>query len=83
MDQEQESFKRDCAEIRAACLSIEGNVRGMTPRVSSLPQGVQFQEVNANLMLAVRHMEDARMRLGKAIQWACEDGVSCFDKRGA
>lgn len=53
--------------------------------VSDLPAGVELQEVNANLMLAVRHLEDARMRLGKAIQYGCEDGVSCFDAqpRGA
>jgi hypothetical protein len=36
-------------------------------------------EVGANTMLAIRHLEDARMRLGKAIQYA-EDGISCYDK---
>ena len=37
-------------------------------------------EVGANLMLSIRHIEDARMRLGKAIQYA-GDGVSCFNKK--
>lgn len=36
-------------------------------------------EMKANIMLAFRHLEDARMRLGKAIQ-ASEGGVSCYDK---
>lgn len=35
-------------------------------------------EVFANLKLAYRHLEDARMRLGKAIQ-ARDGGVSCYD----
>lgn len=36
-------------------------------------------ECRANLTLAFRHLEDARMRLGKAIQ-AIDGGVSVFDK---
>ena len=36
-------------------------------------------EMQANLTLAHRHLEDARMRLGKAIQ-ALEGGVSIYDK---
>ncbi len=37
------------------------------------------REVIANVTLAFRHLEDARMRLGKAIQY-CGDGISIFDK---
>lgn len=36
-------------------------------------------EARANIMLAYRHLEDARMRLGKSIQ-AMEGGVSCYDR---
>ena len=36
-------------------------------------------EVMANLTLAFRHLEDASMRLGKAIQ-ARDGGVSVYDK---
>jgi hypothetical protein len=36
-------------------------------------------EVIANLMLAYRHLEDASMRLGKAIQ-ARDGGVSVYDR---
>ena len=41
--------------------------------------GLDSGEAKANLMLAYRHIEDARMRLGKAIQ-ALEGGESIFDK---
>ena len=36
-------------------------------------------EVYANLTLAYRHLEDASMRLGKAIQ-ALDGGTSVYDK---
>lgn len=42
-------------------------------------EGADRGEMIANLTLAYRHLEDARMRLGKAIQ-AAEGGVSVFDK---
>ncbi len=35
-------------------------------------------ETRANIMLAYRHLEDARMRLGKVLQ-AQAGGVSCYD----
>lgn len=38
------------------------------------------EEVKANLTLAYRHLENARMRLGKAIQ-ASEGGESIYDKK--
>jgi hypothetical protein len=37
----------------------------------------QTDEIKANLMLAFRHIEDARMRLGKVLQ-AENGGESCF-----
>ncbi len=37
-------------------------------------------EMKANIMLAYRAMEDARMRLGKVIE-AHEGGVSIYDKK--
>jgi hypothetical protein len=52
----------------------------LTAQVAEL-ECEQPQEVNANLMLAVRHLEDARMRIGKVIQWGVQDGVSKFDDR--
>lgn len=39
-------------------------------------------EMLANIMLTYRHLEDARMRLGKVVQ-AYEGGTSVFDKEAA
>jgi len=39
----------------------------------------QFGEMKANIMLTYRHLEDARMRVGKILQ-AADDGVSILDK---
>lgn len=39
----------------------------------------QFSEMKANIMLTVRHLEDARMRVGKILQYA-DDGISILDK---
>jgi len=39
----------------------------------------QHAEMNANIMLVYRHLEDARMRVGKILQ-AAGDGVSILDK---
>ena len=39
----------------------------------------QTGEIRANIMLSFRHLEDARMRLGKAIQYI-DGGVSILDK---
>jgi hypothetical protein len=39
----------------------------------------QQSEMIANIMIAYRHLEDARMRLGKVMQ-QIQGGVSIFDK---
>ncbi len=40
--------------------------------------GTENSEMKANIMLAYRHLEDARMRLGKVLQ-AQSGGVSIYD----
>jgi len=40
----------------------------------------QHGEMRANIMLAYRHLEDARMRLGKVMQ-QIQGGVSKFDRK--
>jgi len=39
----------------------------------------QHSEMQANIMLTYRHLEDARMRVGKIMQ-AIQGGVSILDK---
>ena len=41
--------------------------------------GGQHSEMEANIMLAYRHLEDARMRLGKVVQ-AYDGGKSVYPK---
>jgi len=75
--------------IEEACNQLRGELKGYEDSVRSLMGDVKFKheqyfpgqhsEMKANIMLTVRHLEDARMRLGKVLQYA-DDGVSIFDK---
>lgn len=78
-----DDFKEDCFALRAQI--EETKIQTMLvfrehrvfrdKRVSDSWKG----EIRANLMLAYRHLEDARMRLGKAIQ-AFDGGESCYPR---
>jgi hypothetical protein len=79
-----ESLEETLNRLRAEALGIEKDVRwilksdvGSAPRLPDTFPG-QREEVLAHCVLAIRHLEDARMRLGKAIQWS-QGGVSIFD----
>jgi hypothetical protein len=80
-------LKNKVGMIRTNCLAVEQQVRQLkeeiakqtgTP-VDDAPPGSDKGEAIANAMLAVRHLEDARMRLGKLIQ-AADGGTSVYDK---
>lgn len=75
-----ETLKDKCNRLRKTLKEIEVEVRGIREH-SSVAGGppAQSGEVIAQSMLAVRHLEDARMRLGKVIQYS-GDGVSKYDK---
>jgi len=79
---EPKTWEECCNDLRAECKETEKKVRELMNADTFLNEQAfagQHDEMKANVMLAVRHLEDARMRLGKAIQYAA-DGVSCFDK---
>lgn len=67
-------LKEPCDKIRinirdlGTCVKDLMKHEGMQGREASVDVG----EMKANIMLAYRHLEDARMRLGKVIQ--AEDG---------
>jgi hypothetical protein len=68
-------------EYRAILGDLEKNMRTMLANgvyhdLESRP-GQNF-ELHENLLLALRHVEDARMRLGKFIQHS-GSGQSCYD----
>lgn len=79
----EKSLDDFCGELRAELktlgvrtLSLK-NLSGFTKSVEAYPG--QFGEMIANVMLTYRHIEDARMRVGKILQ-AAGDGVSSLDK---
>lgn len=69
--------------------NLRADILKITTAVNALHQSGEFKneqsssgqhsEMHANITLAYRHLEDARMRLGKVIQ-AHDGGVSCYDK---
>jgi hypothetical protein len=78
-------------ELRSQILPLEFQVNALKREISTVdltnrqdvPQGTPAAdrgEMLANVALAYRHLEDARMRLGKAIQ-AYDGGISVYDKK--
>lgn len=70
-----------CSARRTAIRAIAADVRELLRAghlVSVNPQ--ETGDVGANIMLAYRHLEDASMRLGKAIQ-AADGGASVYDRQ--
>lgn len=81
MSQYEYSFMDRVVDIRSEILCIEENVTKLKDVVKDdelLPESDR-SEIIANVMLAYRHLEDARMRIGKAIQ-AYDGGASVYDK---
>lgn len=80
-----EGFKEDCFALRArieetklqAMLVIREHPVFEGPESQAHPG--QLAEILDNLMLSFRHLEDARMRLGKAIQ-AFDGGKSVYPR---
>jgi len=64
----------DCEELRREIKVLAENLWGLKERGLDGPA-----ESVANMMLAYRHLEDASMRLGKAIQ-SLDGGVSVYDR---
>ena len=78
----EEALEKQCEKLRK-------EIRELASRVSNLKKHIAFKgsqafigqhaEMMANIMLSYRHLEDARMRLGKVMQ-QIQGGVSIFDK---
>jgi hypothetical protein len=77
-----EDFKEECFKAREGLKPYEKVIRDLMNHPNF--QGPetykgQFGEMKANVMLAFRHLEDLRMRLGKAIQ-AYDGGTSVYPR---
>lgn len=76
-----------CGDLRAECLVTEKRLLELKQRIAIAELSVPPQphpapdrpEMLANVTLAYRHLEDARMRLGKVIQ-AYDGGTSCYPR---
>lgn len=79
------SVKDIATSLRAQLLDIERQVRGIkdNPEMKG-PEAYLGQrgEMIAQSMLALRAVEDARMRLGKVLQYG-RDGVGIYDTKEA
>lgn len=77
-------FKEDCFDLRGTIDVIKLNVKILKADSAinikgSTDHPIDLPEILANLQLAYRHLEDARMRLGKAVQ-AYDGGESCYPR---
>ncbi len=76
------SLEEICEEIRAVIKELDDRVQGLREHErfhGEQARRGQHYEMRANITLAHRHLEDARMRLGKVLQHA-DNGVSIYDK---
>ena len=77
-----EDFKEIIFQIRERLLPEAENIKKMVKHPACQDEQEawnQHSEIRANIMLAYRHMEDCRMRLGKAIQ-AYDGGKSVYPR---
>lgn len=75
----------ECNMVRGAIKDLEKTCRALKDKIVADSRGRedafpgQASEMLGQITLAFRHLEDARMRVGKVIQYA-GDGVSVYDK---
>ena len=75
------NFKESCFQVRDALEPLKREVLILKTHwcfVADENFTGQHGEMKANIMLAYRHLEDARMRMGKAIQ--AYDGKDCLPR---
>jgi len=82
-DQRETPLKEVCTELRVEIKQIGDKVHSLLSHSDCDAENEYFgqrAEMKANIMLTYRHLEDARMRVGKILQVA-DDGVSILDIR--
>ena len=71
-----DDIKEECFQLREEMLVIANRL----DLIRNPDSFVSYPyEINANLTLAYRHLEDCRMRLGKAVQ-AIDGGTSVYPR---
>lgn len=76
-----DEFRDKINELRKEIRDIDSQVKALMNHTvfMNLPKVADSSEMKANIMLSYRHLEDARLRLGKALQ-AEDGGTSVYDK---
>lgn len=78
LEDEANFLRGEIKALEKRCRDVKDKiVRDRSGHEDSFPG--QTGEILGQITLAFRHLEDARMRIGKVIQYS-GDGVSCFDK---
>ncbi len=72
-------FKEQAYALRAEILDLDKRVLALREVIATSDPGLDLSEMLANVILTHRHLEDARMRLGKAVQ-AWDGGISVYDR---
>jgi hypothetical protein len=73
-------FKDAAYQLRADILPLEARIKQIEENLRLYYSGgADPEEMKANLRLAYRHLEDARMRMGKAVQ-AFDGGTSVYPR---
>lgn len=77
----EKGIKDECFEARGLIEELKKDVKGLMQHkeLQDNPPLSDAGEMKANIMLAYRHLEDARMRLGKVVQ-AYDGGKSVYPK---
>jgi hypothetical protein len=85
---DREAMKKRRDEVVGHLNRVRREIKDVAQNTKALKQLVQMEgatvvhdvgDTVANVVLAYRHLEDASMRLGKAIQ-AADGGVSVYDR---
>ena len=77
--QTKDPFKEDCFILRDQIEGRKKKVALLKNHPHLTQSGADRSEIQDNIQLAFRHLEDARMRIGKAIQ-AYDSGTSCYPR---
>lgn len=78
----EEVIKEKCFRLRSCIEDLKYTTKSLMGHgvfIARESHRDQHSEMKANIMLAYRHLEDARMRLGKVVQ-AYDGGKSVYPK---
>lgn len=77
---ELKGYEDSCRMLSSRLHNLSvGSLHGLSVGAEGLNDTYNIHEAKSQMNLAYRHLEDARMRLGKVIQYGENQGKSCCD----